>query len=165
MGRRWFWGGPTLEATRRSRGKRSANCAPTTAEDPAAIIFTTGSTGPAKGVLYRHGNFDAQVEQLRDFYGMQPGEVDLACFPLFGLFNCVLGTTAVIPDMDASRPAAAEPAKIVEAIDDWQVTQAFGSPAIWDRVGRWCQQRGVRLESVRRVFSAGRRCRPRSSVA
>ncbi len=129
--------------------------APTTAEDPAAIIFTTGSTGPAKGVLYRHGNFDAQVEQLRDFYGMQPGEVDLACFPLFGLFNCALGSTAVIPDMDASRPAAVDPAKIVEAIDDWQVTQAFGSPAIWDRVGRWCQQRGVRLESVRRVFSAG----------
>ena len=84
-------------------------------EDPAAIIFTTGSTGPPKGVLYRHGNFDAQVDQIRDFYGIQPGEVDLSAFPLFGLFNCAMGVTAVIPDMDPSRPAQVDPAKIVEA--------------------------------------------------
>jgi acyl-CoA synthetase (AMP-forming)/AMP-acid ligase II len=163
VGRRWFWGGPTLEQLQKKGSElfsaQKIVLTPfsmhTTAEDPAAIIFTTGSTGPAKGVLYRHGNFEAQVEQLRDFYGLQPGEVDLACFPLFGLFNCVLGSTAVIPDMDASRPAAADPAKIVEAIDDWHVTQAFGSPAIWDRVGRYCQERGIHLATLRRVLSAG----------
>ena len=38
---------------------------------------------------------------------------------------------------------------------DWQVTQAFGSPAIWNRVGRYCEQTGVRLPSVKRVLSAG----------
>src|SRR5690606_34659380 len=53
--------------------------------DPAAIIFTSGSTGPAKGVLYEHGMFNAQVDALRDFYQIQPGEVDLSGFPLFAL--------------------------------------------------------------------------------
>ena len=119
------------------------------------MIFTTGSTGPSKGVLYRHGNFSAQVDQIRDFYGIRPGEIDLPCFPLFGLFNCAMGVTAVIPDMDPSRPAWVDPAKIVAAIDDWQVTQAFGSPAIWNRVGRYCRERGIRLATVRRVLSAG----------
>jgi olefin beta-lactone synthetase len=57
--------------------------------------------------------------------------------------------------MDASRPAQVDPRKIVEAARDWKVTQAFGSPAVWDRVGRWCQEQGIRLESVRRVLSAG----------
>ena len=75
------------------------------AEEPAAIIFTTGSTGPPKGVLYRHGNFYEQVSQLQAFYGIEPGEIDLPGFPLFGLFNCAMGVTTVIPDMNPTRPA------------------------------------------------------------
>lgn len=123
--------------------------------DPAAIIFTSGATGPPKGVLYCHGNFEAQVDEIRQQYGICPGEIDLAAFPLFGLFNCAMGVTTVIPDMDASRPARVDPRKIVEAIDDWKVTQTFGSPAIWDRVGRYCQEHSIRLSTVRRVLSAG----------
>ena len=87
-------------------------------DDPAAVIFTTGSTGPPKGVLFTHRNFDAQVEQIRDRYDIRPGEIDLPCFPLFGLFNCAMGVTAVIPDMDPTRPAEVDPAKIVEAVRD-----------------------------------------------
>jgi acyl-CoA synthetase (AMP-forming)/AMP-acid ligase II len=154
VGKRWFWGGPTLHEL------RARHCPPAPAlaladDDPAAIIFTTGSTGPSKGVLYCHRNFNAQVDEIRDFYRIQPGEIDVACFPLFALFNCAMGATTVIPDMDPSRPAQADPAKIVEAIEDWQATQAFGSPAIWRRVGRYCGDRGLRLATLRRVLSAG----------
>jgi acyl-CoA synthetase (AMP-forming)/AMP-acid ligase II len=124
-------------------------------DDPAAIIFTSGSTGPPKGVLYCHGNFQAQVDEIRQQYDIRPGEIDLAAFPLFALFNCAMGVTAVIPDMDPSHPARVDPRKIIEAIDDWKVTQAFGSPAIWNRVGRYCQEHAIRLPTVRRVLSAG----------
>ena len=154
VGRRWFWGGVTLDQLRGGPWS-GGELIPTAADDPAAIIFTTGSTGPPKGVLFRHGNFDAQVEQIRDFYGLQPGEIDLPGFPLFGLFNAAMGATTVIPPMDPSRPARVDPAKIIETIRDWNVTRAFGSPAIWNRVGQYCELHGIQLPTVRRVLSAG----------
>ena len=154
VGRRWFWGGATIEQLR-GRPWSGPELAKTAAEDPAAIIFTTGSTGPPKGVLYSHGNFDRQATEIRDFYGIRPGEIDVACFPLFGLFNAAMGVTTVIPDMDASRPASVDPANIVEAIVDCQATQAFASPAVWNRVGPYCVERGIRLPTLSRVLSAG----------
>jgi acyl-CoA synthetase (AMP-forming)/AMP-acid ligase II len=139
----------------RRRGADEPICFSASEDDPAAIIFTTGSTGPPKGVLYRHGNFDSQVAELQEFYGIKTGEVDLATFPLFGLFNGAMGVTAVIPDMDPTRPGQVDPRNIVEAVRDWGATQAFGSPALWNRVGRFCQESNTRLPSLVRVLSAG----------
>ncbi len=127
----------------------------TRSNDPAAIIFTSGSTGPPKGVLYEHGMFDAQVDLIRDRFGIEPGEIDLPGFPLFALFNLAMQVTTVIPDMNPARPADVDPQKILTAIRDQGVTQAFGSPAMWNRIGRWCEQNGVRLTGVKRILSAG----------
>ncbi len=107
VGHDWFSGGVTLDELRRLGFARADLCTTRGADDPAAIIFTTGSTGPPKGVLYAHGNFDRQVTELREFYGIEPGEVDLPGFPLFGLFNCAMGVTTVIPDMERrARPGS-----------------------------------------------------------
>ncbi|MEX2026841.1 MAG: fatty acid CoA ligase family protein, partial [Pirellulaceae bacterium] len=154
VGRRWFWGGRTLKQLR-SRRADNFQPAATDADDPAAIIFTTGSTGPPKGVLYRHGNFTRQADEIRDFYQIQPGEIDLPGFPLFALFNCAMGVTTVIPEMDATRPAKVNPQNIIEHIRDWNVTQAFGSPALWNVVGRYCEENRIKLPTLRRVLSAG----------
>jgi olefin beta-lactone synthetase len=154
VGRRLTFGGKTLEQIV-EQGDPHFESTITTAGDPAAIIFTTGSTGPPKGVLYTHGNFDAQVELLRDHFQIQPGEIDLPGFPLFGLFNAALGVTTIIPDMNPTRPARVDPRRFLAAMDDLQVTQSFGSPAIWNRVGLYCEANGRRIESLRRVMSAG----------
>jgi len=129
--------------------------AATRATDPAAIIFTSGSTGPPKGVVYEHGMFDAQVELLREFYAIEPGEIDLPGFPLFALFNAAMGVTTVVPDMDPTKPARVDPCRILEAIRDQGITQAFGSPALWNRVGRYCVEHGVTFPTIRRAISAG----------
>lgn len=127
----------------------------TAASDPAAIIFTSGSTGPPKGVLYEHGMFDGQVDLLRERFQIRPGEVDLPGFPLFALFNVAMQVTTVIPDMDPTRPADVDPTKFLEAIEDQGITQSFGSPALWNTFGRYCQSHHIRLPSLRRILSAG----------
>jgi len=153
-GRRWFWGGATLRQLR-ARALSDACIQPVRADDPAAIIFTTGSTGPPKGVLYRHGNFFHQARQIQERYGIEPGEIDVPGFPLFALFNCAMGVSTVIPDMDPTRPADVDPRNIVAAIHDWQATQSFASPALWNVVGQYCESHQVRLPTLRRVLSAG----------
>ncbi len=154
VGKRWFWGGTTLAHLSRSP---FAPLTPTTtgADDTAAILFTTGSTGPAKGVVYTHANFRAQIHQIREAFGIRPGEIDLPTFPLFALFDPALGMTAVIPDMDPTRPAHVDPRKIIEAVTNHGVTNMFASPALLDRVGRYGRAHGIKLPSLKRVVSAG----------
>src|SRR5262249_44941191 len=128
--------------------------------EPAAILFTSGSTGPAKGVVYTHGIFAAQVEMLKATYGIEPGEIDLCTFPLFALFGPALGMTCVIPDMDASRPAKIDPRKAVSQIRQFGATNMFGSPAVIRRLGEWSASPstavdGRELPTLRRVISAG----------
>lgn len=154
VGRRWGWSGWTLDQVR-STGSVSPFCRSVSPSHPASVIFTSGSTGPAKGVLYSHATFAAQLDMFQQHFGAGAGEVDLSTFPLFGLFNGALGQTTVFPKMDFTRPAKVTPENILAACRDWQITQAFGSPALWNTVARYCEQTGSRLNSLRRVFSAG----------
>jgi acyl-CoA synthetase (AMP-forming)/AMP-acid ligase II len=154
VGRRWFWKGFTLNQMRQVPWK-PYSMAKTRENDTAAILFTTGSTGPAKGVVYTHGNFDAQLRHIKTHLGLSMDEIDLSTFPLFALFWPPLGITSVIPDMDSTKPARVNPKKIIEAIQDQGVTSMFASPALLNRVGEYGKNKNILLPSLKRVISAG----------
>ena len=154
VGARWLAGGQS-ESRLRQLGSAPVELPTRQESDDAAIIFTTGSTGPPKGVRYTHRIFNNQIDLIRKRYEIRPGSRDLACFPLFGLFDAVMGVTTVIPDMDPTRPANVNPRRILEAVNQWEIDQAFGSPALWNTVCNWCVAHDERLGSLRRVLSAG----------
>ena len=156
VGSKWLWSGPTLEEllSKVRLDTRFAAVEPLP-DETAAILFTSGGTGTPKGAVYTHEIFGAQVAYIRSLYGIEPGEMDLATFPLFALFGPALGMTAVVPEMDASRPAKADPATIVEAIRRFGVSNMFGSPALLNNVGRHGQAQGIKLPTLRRAISAG----------
>ena len=124
-------------------------------DDLAAVIFTTGSTGPPKGVRYDHGVFQAQLEIIRDYYGIRPHDIDLPAFPLFALFTIAMGATAVIPDMDPAHPSRVNPGRFARTINDNKVTYSFGSPAIWNVVSRYCLRHDITLPNLTKVLMAG----------
>jgi acyl-CoA synthetase (AMP-forming)/AMP-acid ligase II len=154
VGRRWFWGGHTLKKMQASAWK-PFDLAQTHRDEPAAVLFTTGSTGPAKGAVYTHGNFDAQLKQIAGHLTFGADEIDLSTFPLFALFYPALGITAVVPDMDPTRPAQADPQRLIEAICDQGVTNMFASPTLLERLGAYGRTHSIKLPSLKRVISAG----------
>ena len=155
VGRRLFWGGHVLATLEAAAPDKPYPVLEPDAEQTAAILFTSGSTGVPKGVVTPFRVFAAQVKALRSVYGIEPGERDLATFPLFALFGPALGMASIVPDMDASRPGAADPERLFEAFRDFECTSLFASPALIDKLGRHCAAQGLTLASLRRAMSAG----------
>ena len=154
FGRRWFWGGATLERVREGTW-RPFPLAPVTAEDPAAIFFTTGSTGVPKGALYLNRMLDAQIRIIQDHFQIAEGDVGLPAFVPFVLFGVAMGTASVLPDMDPTKPAHVDPRGIISAIERYGVTYSFGSPSFWSRVSEYCVEKQITLPSVKKVMMAG----------
>ncbi|MHC9083645.1 olefin beta-lactone synthetase [Luteimonas sp. RIT-PG2_3] len=148
--RRWF-ADATLAEVERDGAGAPPQALGTDGDDIAGILFTSGSTGVPKGVVYRHRHFVAQVDMLRNAFGIVPGGVDLPTFPPFALFDPALGLTSIIPDMDPTRPASADPHKLLGAIERFGVDQLFGSPALM----RVLADHGQPLPMLKRVTSAG----------
>ncbi|MCX5793175.1 MAG: fatty acid CoA ligase family protein [Elusimicrobia bacterium] len=160
VGHRWFWGGYTLEDLRKKgTGYFSAPESPdeNKAACPhySAVLFTSGSTGAPKGAVYTQGMFAAQARMLKEYFSIEPGHCSVPTFPSFALFDVALGLTIVVPKMDFTRPAAADPEMLSGLINRHKAVQLFGSPALLDTLSRYGEKTGAKLPSLTRVISCG----------
>lgn len=148
--RPWF-ADATLAEVETAGANAGPQLAETQPDDMAALLFTSGSTGVPKGVVYRHRHFVAQIAMMGDAFGIAPGGVNLPTFPPFALFDPAFGVTSIIPDMDPTNPAKADPRKLHAAIARFGVDQLFGSPALM----RVLAEYGQPLPGLKTVMSAG----------
>ncbi len=128
-------------------------------DDEAAVVFTSGSTGPSKGVLYRHHQVQAQRDMLRQLYNIDADDRLVAAFAPFALYGPALGITSAVPDMDITEPATLTAAALGQSAAEVDATLVFASPAALTNVlatkSGLTPAHRTAFDSVRLFLSAG----------
>src|SRR5690606_19375655 len=159
VGKGFFPGAHTFASLRRSAPMEPTR-ADVTPDDPMSVLYTTGSTGPAKPALYTHRNFCGVFRIAHQSWGLDtsPGTpVDMAVFPAFFIVGLSAGGTVVVPPIDFVRqtPATSDSQALLEVIRDCGVRTLFGSPVLLENLARHAVEHGIETPSLERLIGGG----------
>lgn len=130
-------------------------------DTPALLTFTSGSTGQPKAALRSHGFLLAQHRALVESLQLTAGQVDLATMPIVTLANLASGVTSLIPNADLRYPGKIDPAPVVAQIQTEWVSSTVASPALLERIARYCLSKQITLPGLQKIFSGGAPVFPR----
>jgi acyl-coenzyme A synthetase/AMP-(fatty) acid ligase/pimeloyl-ACP methyl ester carboxylesterase len=125
----------------------------------AAVLFTSGSTGPAKGAVLTHRQMGAMFAAVGDTLDLEADRGLVAGFAPFALLGPALGAPSVVPDMDITRPGDLTAPALARAVDALGAPAVFTAPAalrnIIDTAGDLDEAGRAALARVPSFFSAG----------
>ncbi|NNH70101.1 AMP-binding protein [Nocardia uniformis] len=155
VGKRWFWGGPTLASWGTTPAGQLPERVPAPDDELLLIAYTTGSTGPAKAVEMTHGNLSAMVDQVDAARNRVAPGTSLITLPLVGILDMLLGSRCVLPPLIPSQVGSTDPAHVVDAINRFGVRTMFASPAVLIPLLRHLEKQGTEVPTLHSIYSGG----------
>ena len=122
-------------------------------EDPALIMYTSGTTGRPKGALLDHGNMLAQARGVIEAWRWEPSDRLVLCLPLFHVHGLGLGLHGTLLRGAATVLVPFNPEIVVRELQAGG-TMFFGVPAMYQRLADYLDQHPADLSTVR-LFVAG----------
>ena len=130
-----------------------------TSDAEAAIVFTSGSTGPSKGVVYTHAQLEAQRDAVTQAFEVTDQDRLAVAFAPFAVLAPAIGIPAVVPAMDVTKPADLTAADLGDAASALQATVLFASPRVLANIAATApdarRDHQAALASLRAVATAG----------
>ncbi len=124
------------------------------ADELAALLYTSGSTGMPKGVMLSHANLWLGAQSVAAYLKIVPDDKTLAVLPLsfdYGqnqLLSSWYGGAAVAP-LDFLVPR-----DVVKAVERWSITTLAGVPPLWTQLTE-IEWPASAAASVRRLTNSG----------
>lgn len=129
------------------------------ADAEAAVVFTSGSTGPAKGVVYLHAQVARTVGLLREHYAITDDDSIVAAFAPWAVLGPALGVASVLPDMDVTSPRTLRAEALADAVERVHGTLLWASPAamasVLSTADALTDRQRKSFDSLRLVLGAG----------
>ncbi|MCP4340426.1 MAG: AMP-binding protein [Desulfobulbaceae bacterium] len=131
-------------------------------EQPAALLFSSGSEGEPKGVMLSHRNIMANIRQVSDVLDTQHEDTVMATLPLFHAFGLtVTGLMPMVEGMPAiCHPDPTDAPIIAKAIARYRATVFCGTSTFLRMFTRNRKVHPLMLESLRIVVAGAERLNP-----
>jgi acyl-coenzyme A synthetase/AMP-(fatty) acid ligase len=117
----------------------------------AAVLYTSGATGPAKGVVYTHGQLRALAQGIQEQFSITDDDGIAAAYIPFALYGPAWGVAVALPKINVIAPGKLAADDLREALDGVNGTILFAAPAPLRNVIKDDQK----FPSIRCMMSAG----------
>jgi malonyl-CoA/methylmalonyl-CoA synthetase len=128
-----------------------------TPESPAAILYTSGTTGRPKGAVLDHGGFLAQARGAIEMWHWTKSDILVHALPLFHLHGLGMGLHGTLLSGGSATLIPFSPQALVAELtreDAERGTMFFGVPAMYKRLCDWLEDHPRDLTHVR-LFVSG----------